>query len=397
MATTTTDASGGRHTHPGAPEFTKRPCDCPGFFCCGSGCGRYFRVVVEGSIGAGKTTVLCALQKRGHPAFPEPLAKWKHLLPLAADKPSLHFEEMQRTIINAMGTRDEEARAAALGPTKSRTRVIQIFERHVRSSVAFINAAHEQGLVPKKTVDDLHELVKTSDHPESQADLFIFLAVSPEQCLDRIRRRGRKGEEDLNVDYLKDLSKRLARDMKETAKTFNIPVHVVDGAEGPEVVANAIEDIFFSEGLVCYADGTSEKDELDSDSACASSKKPVDPKQTPNGSSVAGIRRASPHEAAASSSLQRDATLLVGATRSLSSADNTDDAKNEGPSVERDATLLAETSSSSSSLDSSDEANYEVSSPESQWADSDASSDEQRRCTFQHRDHNKHPRTRAPY
>ena len=355
-------------------------------------------MVVEGSIGAGKTTVLCALQKRGHPVFLEPLAKWKHLLPLAADNPNLHYENMQRTIINAMKTRDKEARAAALAPNKSRTRVIQIFERHVRSSVPFINAAHEQGLVAKKTVDELHDLVEnTSDHPESQADLFIFLAVSPEQCLDRIRRRGRKGEEDLNVDYLKDLSKRLARDMKETAKTLNIPVHVVDGVEGPEVVANAIEDIFFSEGLVCYADGTSEKDELDSDSACTSSKNPVDPKQTPNGSSVAGLRRASPHKAAASSSLQRDATLLAGATRSLSSEDNSDDAKNEGPSVERDATLLAGTSSSPSSLDSSDEANYEVSSPESQWDDSDASSDEQRRCTFQHRDHNKHPRTRAPY
>jgi len=52
-------------------------------------------------------------------------------------------------------------------------------------------------------------------------------------------------------------------------------------------------------------------------------------------------------------------------------------------------------SASSSSSDSS--INYEVSSPESEWGDEDASSDEQRRCTIQHRDHVKHPRHRSPF
>ena len=51
--------------------------------------------------------------------------------------------------------------------------------------------------------------------------------------------------------------------------------------------------------------------------------------------------------------------------------------------------------SSSSSSDSS--VNYDVSSPESQWGDEDTSSDEQRRCTIQHRDHVKHPRRRSPF
>ena len=44
-----------------------------------------------------------------------------------------------------------------------------------------------------------------------------------------------------------------------------------------------------------------------------------------------------------------------------------------------------------------EDVNYDVSSPESQWNDSDASSDEQRRCTFQHRDLERHPRSRSPF
>lgn len=90
---------------------------------------------------------------------------------------------------------------------------------------------------------------------------------------------------------------------------------------------------------------------------------------------------------------------VAGGVEDLSNILLTDNDDEEGAAGASASETASETASdcSTSHVSETDEANYDVSSPESQWNGSDASCDDQRRVTIQHRDFLKHPRTRAPF
>ena len=66
------------------------PLDFPGH--------RDVRLVVEGNIGSGKTTVMNALADKGYSCYPEPVESWEGLLIKASQNPETYSVDLQRCI-----------------------------------------------------------------------------------------------------------------------------------------------------------------------------------------------------------------------------------------------------------------------------------------------------------
>ncbi|VDM33347.1 unnamed protein product [Hydatigera taeniaeformis] len=78
--------------------------------------------------------------------------------------------------------------------------------------------------------------------PTSQLDLIVYLRCSPEVCADRIRKRDRKGESAISMEYLKQLHD-LHEDWLLGSKKDRVgaPVMVFDCDEPLEI----LRDVYF--------------------------------------------------------------------------------------------------------------------------------------------------------
>lgn len=191
--------------------------------------GSHVRVVViEGNIGAGKTTVLHTLAEMGYKIFEEPVGLWQPLLELQqTDRKRwtftlqmyalAYFIELQKIIPNIDA-----------GDVKDG---LIFVERCAASSKVFTKTAYEDGML-----QDLEFLVWDSIYSLSSVapDTVFFLKAPIETCLERIRRRGRRGEESLDYNRISLLE----RNYDEIYK--NIPKTIVDASLDASRVAKDI-------------------------------------------------------------------------------------------------------------------------------------------------------------
>ena len=169
-------------------------------------------VILDGNVGAGKTTVLTNLvidpdiKDRIHVVF-EPVVQFKPDLDIyLKDRNTLAYwfqDRVCRAILENMAKEIEAAR------TKGAE--VIIFERTVASCFMF---AECQEWHNKRVRDTAFEMIK--EHFEKQTKMFkslgnptiehVYLYVPPEECLQRIKARGRGKEPDAyDLSYLRKL------------------------------------------------------------------------------------------------------------------------------------------------------------------------------------------------
>jgi deoxyadenosine/deoxycytidine kinase len=167
------------------------------------------KIVIDGNIGAGKTTQLTLLEKLGARVFKEPIDQWP-LEEFYLD-PKKGIFPLQMTILRTVGDK---------GPG--------IYERSLLSSRwVFWEHAKRKNLVEHgDTYEYFYE--KHSWLP----DLYIFLSKSPEECYLHLSGRMQIGDNKITLDYLKEL------DVLYKEMIMKVPcrVFVLDASARPEEI-----------------------------------------------------------------------------------------------------------------------------------------------------------------
>jgi len=171
------------------------------------------KVVIDGNIGAGKTTQLNMLEKLGAKVFKEPIDEWP--LKEFYANPKKGIFPLQMAVLRTVSDR---------GPG--------IYERSLFSSRwVFWEWAKSRNLAEhEKTYEYFYE--KHSWSP----DVYIFLKKSPEECYLHISSRRQTGDDKVSLKYLREL------DDLYTKLLLHIPckVHIINASCAPAEIHSQI-------------------------------------------------------------------------------------------------------------------------------------------------------------
>ena len=161
------------------------------------------RIVLEGNICAGKSTILNTLSHKVNiEGRAEPTQLWtsfggNNLLKKFYDEPNKYAFELQLLILDTMSEL----------LYKETTAEHVLFERSIFSSrYIFTEMAYESGLITKIQFDLLHLFLNrfvTIDN--IVIDKIIYLQMSPHECFQRTLERNREEENNITLDYLMKL------------------------------------------------------------------------------------------------------------------------------------------------------------------------------------------------
>lgn len=188
--------------------------------------------ILEGTIGAGKSTLISALSAQ-HPslfAVPEPLAKWDcqgaSLLENFMKNPQRWAYTMETFVMTC--------RIASHFEMQATQHPLTIAERSVYSGhYVFAVNSFKQGFLSRLEWNIYetffnHFVAKQCQTPQG----FIYLQTPPEVAFERVAKRNRSSETSLSIDYLKQLHERheaflVNKEVHENLKPT--PLLVVDG------------------------------------------------------------------------------------------------------------------------------------------------------------------------
>lgn len=190
------------------------------------------KIVIDGNIGAGKSTQLCLLESHGFKVRREPIAEWS--LDLFYSNPSRWAFLLQMQILNSYSSDNE----------------YDVYERCPLSS----NYVFWKNLVRHGTVTRDEDIIyqKYYEKMNWQPDLFIYLATTPEYVFGRIQSREQVGDSKITLDYLKELHESYSKFLKSVPCKV-IPI-VVSGRTPEQIndeiisVINVENEVFLSNG-----------------------------------------------------------------------------------------------------------------------------------------------------
>ena len=167
---------------------------------------------VEGNIASGKSRLTGQLEKLlGFRSFPEPVADKGYLELFYADPKRWAFSiqvEMLRRRWDIHRLAMLECRAGSYAGT--------ILDRGLPGDRVFAWMHHQAGNLHSlewATYEALYS--EFMSVPHMQPTVLVYLDVSPERCLRRIRRRARPSEERITLDYLSALGEAYRRMLDE--------------------------------------------------------------------------------------------------------------------------------------------------------------------------------------
>jgi len=180
-------------------------------------------VHVEGNIGAGKSTFLNFVNDNFEcNTSQEPVAEWMKLRDGDENLLDKFYKDIDRWSfafqMNCFISRTYQV-------DKLPTDTINFIERSICSDRIFADNCFESGLM---TPIEMKIYVKWSEWLKEKLcrkiDAIIYLRSSPEVSYERIKKRSRKGEELIPIEYLKDLHRLHDKWLENT----DIKVYVID-------------------------------------------------------------------------------------------------------------------------------------------------------------------------
>lgn len=172
--------------------------------------------VIEGNIGAGKSTVLELLQKEEEcTTFTEPISKWSLLVDFYGNPKKFSFLFHAQVLISYF-----EQQKEIYNLLKSYPRINIFVERSIWSvKNIFVKNAVMDDCKRKALNDSFEEIF------DIKPDVMIFLDLSPASCFERIKKRCRNGEECIPLEYLELLHK---SHLDELDNIKNVPILKID-------------------------------------------------------------------------------------------------------------------------------------------------------------------------
>lgn len=192
---------------------------------------------IEGNIGAGKSTVLEALEKKKYPCFPERIYEWT-LLEKFYEDPDTYIFPFHYQILLSQYNQLLECQKFP----KNR----EVFmERHPWTSRnIFIDMLDQKGIWSEsnsKCYDNLYTKIPV------EIDIMFFLNVDYKKCYERIQKRNRTSEvSKISLDYLFQLELEYEQKLLWQSSQEKLPFKVVEinaTEKTPEEIVSLIEDV----------------------------------------------------------------------------------------------------------------------------------------------------------
>lgn len=179
-------------------------------------------ICIEGNIGAGKSTVLNVLKKRGYTVYEENLNSWGDILSMFYKEPSRWTFTLQIAIMTDMYERYLEMQQI----TKTKDDIIFVERSPDSSNIFAINSKADGNMddVEYRIYYDLFKKLSWKPYKSFIINTPIFM------CHDRIKERARPCEKHIKLEYIKRLATRF--DMLELEK--------INGQQSPEKIADDI-------------------------------------------------------------------------------------------------------------------------------------------------------------
>ncbi|AHI53649.1 deoxyadenosine/deoxycytidine kinase [Spiroplasma sabaudiense Ar-1343] len=189
------------------------------------------RIALFGTVGAGKSTVSEYISKKiGHEIFPEPIDNNPYF--------EAYYEDIKNNVFK-MQIFMLAARSKQLKQAQQLKKII--FDRTILEDPIFMQVNHDLGNVNDvdfKTYNDFYEnvVLQTLSIPDERVkfDIIIYLKVSTDKAIERIKTRGRDSEGLMDRDYWDALNRRYNDFYQLHKDTF--PFFVVD-AETDDIEA----------------------------------------------------------------------------------------------------------------------------------------------------------------
>lgn len=148
-------------------------------------------VCIDGNIGAGKSSVLTELERRGYYVFKEELNTWGWCLDEYYSNPNRWSFTLQMAILHSMATQYQKL--ATL-----KTDVVFV-ERSPESGMIFTRNSFQHGTISRNEL----ELIGKFYAMFGWAPHVTFrLTTDPAKCFERIKLRARDCEKDLTIEYV---------------------------------------------------------------------------------------------------------------------------------------------------------------------------------------------------
>lgn len=171
------------------------------------------KIVIDGNIGAGKTTQLNLLEQKGFKVHREPIEKWP--LELFYSDPTRWGLTFQLIILETLEPKDG------------------VHERCPLSS----KDVFWKGL--PKTPEEEHVYEWAYGHHGWGPDIYIYLNKSPEVCMKHIQTRKQVGDSGVSMELLKSLEKNYL----EMFENLTCPKFMIDASESPEKIHQSILNV----------------------------------------------------------------------------------------------------------------------------------------------------------
>jgi len=168
--------------------------------------GKPFTVNVEGIVGTGKSTLLRYFQP--YPSIdvlPEPVSKWTDLN--GTDMLQLIFDDPKRWAL----AQESYVQLTMLEEHLRKEGVAKVMERSIHAGrYIFVESLHKSGALSSveyeiiaKWFDFLNEVPEF----DLSTDLTVYLQTDPQVVMERIKRRGRKEEAHITMDFLNSIQR----------------------------------------------------------------------------------------------------------------------------------------------------------------------------------------------
>ena len=193
---------------------------------------------IEGNIGSGKTTIIHHLQRLYKDVIlvEEPVKDWQNIE--GENLLSKKNDDLNRWGYSfeayVLITKMNELTKAALSDQK-----IILIERCMLTDKAFFDVNVQNGLSTPMEIamfSNLYEFLSRNVYPKMNG--IIYLDTPVEECVSRMKKRGREGEQNISAEYLKQLSDHFKKVVKES----NIPVLYLDGIYDLEKDIGKVEE-----------------------------------------------------------------------------------------------------------------------------------------------------------
>ena len=196
---------------------------------------------IAGLIGAGKTALATALGEHlGLPVYYEPVADNEYLEDFYRDT-ARHAFATQVYLLNRRFQQHQEIIWRGGGGVQDRT----IYEDAV-----FAQTLVDQGLMAERDYRTYRDLFRHMSNFMCRPSVIVYLDLSPETSLERVRERNRDVESGLSLDYLKALHLRYEELIEDLARTMPVIRVSWEVYRTAEEMAEVIERSFQEESFL---------------------------------------------------------------------------------------------------------------------------------------------------